>query len=729
MRRVLGQRPVPSLSIALFVTGFVSLLGQIVLLRELSVAFYGVELVYLLALGVWLLGSALGAAVLPRRATAGERGLGSLFVAFAGILPLAVIFVRGSRRIFGGTPGAYLPFTQGLLALALAVVPVAVLAGLLFVGTARAAVGGGSSFAEAYAVESVGGLAAGVAATVLLVLGARATVLALLCSLAALGAATPLWRHRARFARIWLAALATAALIGILCSARLDRSTARWNHPLLVETRDSAYARLAVTRSFEQVSLFANDALVFDSESAEQESFVHPVLLQHPAPGRVAILGGAAEGLVLEALKHGPASVDAVELDLVALELALRFLPREQGERLLVAPVRLVRADPRRFLASAPRYDAILVGMPDPDSGQTNRFYTREFFRECAERLGERGVIGLRLRSAENLWTPLLTRRMAAIHRALAAEFRDVLWLPGSVNVIVASQTPLTRDPDVLAGRLDERRIVCRLVSRPYLNYVMTNGRGAEIAARLAGTRVPANTDVRPVCYTYAAALWLSKFFPRLGFADMPWPDDPGWRGGLMLWVAFGLAAPLALLRRWSRARRAALAFVAGLSGMVAESVLILYYQAKRGALFQDLGLLLGAFMTGLALGAWILSRWAPAASGSGARRVVRGVLLLVLTTAFNLGLALETRAGLVTGRAGIGVALLVCGMLVGALLAHASQGPGDPGSLVSALYAADLLGGGVGALAGSLVALPLLGLVGTSLALAALACAALVLA
>jgi hypothetical protein len=53
----------------LFVVGFVSILGQVVLLRELNVAFYGVELIYTLALGVWLLFSACGAMIGRRMKT------------------------------------------------------------------------------------------------------------------------------------------------------------------------------------------------------------------------------------------------------------------------------------------------------------------------------------------------------------------------------------------------------------------------------------------------------------------------------------------------------------------------------------------------------------------------------------------------------------------------------------------------------------------------------------
>ncbi len=60
--------------VSLFLTGFVSLIGQIVLLRELNVAFFGVELIYLIALGVWLLLTALGTIAVRRRASPSRIG-------------------------------------------------------------------------------------------------------------------------------------------------------------------------------------------------------------------------------------------------------------------------------------------------------------------------------------------------------------------------------------------------------------------------------------------------------------------------------------------------------------------------------------------------------------------------------------------------------------------------------------------------------------------------------
>ena len=57
----------------LFAIGVISMLGQVVLLRELNVAFYGSELIYILGLGLWLLWTAVGAAAGRRSRRSGPR--------------------------------------------------------------------------------------------------------------------------------------------------------------------------------------------------------------------------------------------------------------------------------------------------------------------------------------------------------------------------------------------------------------------------------------------------------------------------------------------------------------------------------------------------------------------------------------------------------------------------------------------------------------------------------
>jgi hypothetical protein len=110
--------------VSLFLTGFVSLIGQIVLLRELNVAFFGVELIYLIALGVWLLLTALGTIAVPRRYSPPPDRTATLLLPLVLFLPLCVAFLRISRTALGGIPGAYLPFPRQMAALVIALAPI-----------------------------------------------------------------------------------------------------------------------------------------------------------------------------------------------------------------------------------------------------------------------------------------------------------------------------------------------------------------------------------------------------------------------------------------------------------------------------------------------------------------------------------------------------------------------------------------------------------------------------
>jgi len=51
------------MTVYLLSIGLISILGQVILLRELNVSFYGVELIYLFALGIWLFWTAVGVVV------------------------------------------------------------------------------------------------------------------------------------------------------------------------------------------------------------------------------------------------------------------------------------------------------------------------------------------------------------------------------------------------------------------------------------------------------------------------------------------------------------------------------------------------------------------------------------------------------------------------------------------------------------------------------------------
>jgi spermidine synthase len=715
----------------LLVIGFLSILGQVVILRELNVTFYGVELVYLLAFSVWLLWTAAGSFAGRRASVPGPAATRWLFIAFAVLVPADVIFLRGAHSLLGGVPGAYLPLGLQMAVLVLSLLFPGLCLGLLFQWAAKRYIAGERTLASAYAVESVGGLAGGLAATLFLKAGLQNWTGALLAALAAVAAAAA-GRSSRHDRAIWV----TSGVLGGILLASISRGSwvdsrlTAWNHPQIVETRDSPYGRVTLTSRSGQVCVFENDALSFETEGTGAEEFAHLAALQHPAPKSFLVLGGGVEGIVGEVLKHAPRSVTYVELNPVLLDLALRHLPAESTAPLSLENVRVTVADPRKFLGREGLHDVVLVGMPEPASGQSSRFFTREFFKECAERLAPGGIVAFRLPSAENIASPQMVRRLSSICLAARESLPHVIVLPGSVNIVLASKDLLVRDPDVLAERFKERKIAARLVSPPYIRYLFTNDRFFSIEKAMGEVKVPANSDAEPICYQYTVLIWLSKFWPSAAFLDLsPLLGEDAAAAKLRWCLFFCLMAAFFASRLLPRLRRTLLAGVAGFTGMGLETILILHYQMKSGVLYQDIGLLLTVFMGGLALGS-VAPRRLVRKSGSRYDITVGWGGFVAAAFAVLAGYtAAAVARGWLSSLWEVALALGLAGFLVAGMFAYASlREIEDQKAVVSPLYAADLIGGSVAALAGSLFLIPMVGLAGTASAMLFVGYAAILL-
>ena len=700
--------------IYLFAIGLISILGQVVLLRELNVSFYGVELIYILALGIWLFWTAAGAVIGRRVRFPSPNHIAALFIIFGMTLPLDIVFIRSSRLLFGGVPGAYLTFLQQLIVVVISVLPAGVLSGLLFQWTARAYVTTSRTLAVAYAIESAGGLIGGLFSTLFIMWGLQNCSIAFICALASIITPILVLRGFRKSLLRWTATVLACICLALLWKASsLDRQMTIWNHPNLLESSDSPYGRITTTSLYNQISVFENDALSFETEGTEAEYFCHLAALQHPNPQDVLILGGGIEGLVREIAKYAPRRIDYVELNPVMLDLVKQYLPDEIKKSLRESNVHIIFADPRQYLKKSGTYDLILIGMPEPSSGQANRFYTQEFFQQCSAKLKSGGILGFKLRTAENLWTMPLTRRNTSIYRALQSVFPEVLFLPGTTNVVTASRAPLPRTPEVMSRRLQDRKIATRLILPNYINYLFTNDRFFEIRDLLKREKALPNTDVRPVCYQYAFIIWLSKFFPRIAVVDPSSIMDKGFLKpplSFLLWISLPL---LFLLSRFRpKLRRAMLVAAAGFMGMVLETILILYYQVKHGVLYQDIGLLLMSFMAGLALGAMIINRGMARPIANRMLSRLYGISLLIgfcfLCVFTGMIVTMSISAGLVE----ILCLLAATGFLVAGIFAYASLHEiEDQKNVISSLYSADLIGGCLGSLIGSLILIPLAGM------------------
>jgi len=689
----------------LFAIGLVSILGQVVILRELNVAFFGIELVYILAIGSWLLGTTAGAMSFAQRLRPPRIGVKALLLAAALLVPAEVVFLRGHRLLFGGVAGAYLSYGYQLAALLLATFPVGLVLGLLFQWAAKRYCGLTGSLGRAYAIESLGGLAGGVVSFLALTFSVSNFAAALICGLAAAAAAG--FVRRTRGALLATVPVLCLLALGLWFSPLLDHRLTALNHPSLVSSLDTPYGRITVCREGGQVTVFKDDVYIYESEETAAEELVHLAALQVAEPARILVIGGGVFGLVREAARYHPQALDSFEIDGRMAQFIRGFLVSDEASEPVTVRPNVMTGDPRQLFRQSGRYDLIIVGIPDPDSGQDNRFFTREFFHLAREHLTQHGVLAFRLGSTPNVFTQARLARDGSIGRALANVFPHTVALPASATILLGGLQPVDRNPSQLETRWRSRNLETRLVSAPYINYLFSGDRFPELNRQLFEAGVTPNRDLVPVCFRYSTWIWLSMIFPSLTNRVPSGPGTTAWAVlGLIALAATGLAWRLA---RGARRLKATLFMtLAAAAGMLLETLLLLHYETRHGVLYRDLGLLLMMFMIGLAIGAGGLSSWLrkqPKVSRRWGIALSAGLLLLSLAYFLSLRMAAGASLGWVA------LQLLGAGLVVSGVFTYCSRmGAQDERSVVSPLYAADLLGGFAATLIGSLLLLPFLG-------------------
>lgn len=749
--------------------GFTFSVTQSLMARQLLVSFTGNELSIGLVLGSWLLLEALGSGLLgrlARRVRPRPAAFALLQVLLALLLLPAVYLAVTVRNWMGVVPGEGMSLFPMLLASFLVLTPLGLVDGAMFTIGCRvyARLVAATQQHEApaigrvYIAEAVGGIVGGVVFTYLFIpyLSATRMALVLMALNLASAASLVLTPHRRRLlspASIAVVCLAVASAVFLLSpwSEALQRWIVeqQWSGFPLVESRDSVYGNVAVIEQAEQYTFFANGVPILTApvpDIAGVEELVHLPLLFHPQPRRVLVVSGGVGGVLRELLKYPLERIDYAELDPLLIETAQRFpTPLTQAElsdpRVHIEPVdgrllvrRLAGED------SAP-YDLILINLPYPSTLQLNRFYSAEFFRLTRSILADDGLLVLKAPGSLTYVSPAMGHLNQTLSRSLQEAYPYVRPIPGDTTLWLASpaETIIILSPEELVRRWDERGIPTAMMTAFHIRFKLDEERLAWFQHSLrksAGVRV--NRDLHPVGLLYGLAYWNEMFSPGLqGFFRA--------LEGLRVMV---LVVPLVTLdlllllarRRWPVLGRATIPLaiaVTGFGGMVADLLIIFTVQALYGYVYHIIGLLLTAFMGGLSLGSWVIN------ARLGRMRRERAwfgwveMMLLAFWVLLPLVFMLLASPLIPVSLSALSVVVLLtlnalAGLLVGVEFPLATQIVLGEGATVEGaagmLYAADLVGAFLGAIAVSIVLLPGVGMVGTCVVVAVLKLGSLLL-
>lgn len=761
--------------------GIQAIVTQSLLLREALVLMFGSELAWGVVLFAWLLGVALGAAVGGWTA---ERVRRPAIVLVAVLLTLSLAaclelwVFRGARGWLNVEPGELLPLPKIVLTALLFVTPASALVGMAFPlacclrpearprrarGHQPVAHATGSDrqprpllqFGQVYALESAGSLIGGAWFSFWAVEHLAPIQTALLCGAVTAGAsagllAVPTAGRRFPAAAVLLAlvALAAALVAGLVGDELHERLVARrWRNIApgyeLVAEAESRYQNLALGRLSNQYSLYCDGQVVADfPDPYTFAPLAHFWLCQHPEPRQVLLLGGGAEGLLAEILRHPIDRLDYVEIDPHQIALLLPHLSGQDRQALNDPRVRVHHTDARYFVKTQhQQFDLVIARLPEPTSALRARLYTDEFYAELRRAMKPRAVVCLLAAAAPGELTPPSRQYLASIRATLRRHFPHIVIGWGHPAQVLAATTPglIATDPAELTRRYSERNVTSPRFHPAWFDGATDWLDPDKLAARAADLDNAANpavsTDLRPLIYIQRLVLWeaatsgsgpgrtVGGVIHRLQALRL--------RDVILALVLLAIVPPaVELLRRgprqgWPSGIVLLSVGTTGFATMALSIIWLFAFQNLYGYVYQRVGWIIALFMAGLVIGCLLAGRWARSAAGTRAPRslwrrliVIDGLLGLLALAAPALlrGLG-ELQTGPTTFtlvEISVSLAVIATGILGGAAFPLAGRlqldVSGRTGSATGSVVAADHAGACLGALLCGILLVPIFG-------------------
>jgi spermidine synthase len=743
---------------AVVLIGFSAVIGQIVLMRELIVVFSGNEMSLGIMLATWLFWTAAGSYIssIIKLAERNPRRVVATLECLLGLSLLPTIsLLRNSRSVFQAVPGELIGPLPMILTSFVSLSIFCAFSGSLFVAAMRlyeqaSGVTARAAASSAYLLEAAGAGSGGILASIFLLRCCNSFQIAAIVLLLNAPMAAILYSPMRRMQIVAVAlgiGLGAVLLAAWVVPFLEQNSQARlWRGFHLLASRESIYGKLAIIETGEIRSIYDNGIILASApdESAAEEA-VHYALLEHPAPRHLLLIGGGVNGSIAQALKHPTVErIDYVELDPAVISIARQYFPG-QSQVFSDARVHLHYADGRHYLrTTGDTFDVIIVDLPDPQTAQLNRFYTREFFASAREHLAPAGLLALQLRASEDYISQDLAAFLRCIQHTLKQVFPHVAVIPGeNMHFVAAMQAgELTENPQTLISRLRARNVETHYVREYFLPFRMMPDRMAQVHDLLrSGHDTPVNRDFAPIAYYFNVELWNAQF--STAFAR--WLRNAAQRSfssivaascfPLLLLALLLVSAPLQAQR--ARAIAAFCVTVTGFTLMAQQVLLLLLFQSVYGYVYHQLAILIAMFMAGIALGSWLGIRQSRAA-GCPMRRVASAQFLLAASAPLLMGviaLLAQSSQGsttLLSSQVVFPALAVISGMIGGYQFpvateiylvgAKAHRGLGT-------LYALDLFGGCVGALLLSGYLIPVYGFWKTAWFTAAVNLAPVVLA
>ncbi len=581
--------------------GISSITVQLVVIREFLAQFNGNEMTISMVVFSWLLLTGAGS-LLNRFVTSGSVTIYALLTLLAALWPIPqLILIRYFREaifVHGASPGFYPIFLFVVVIIAV----YCLVSGFILPLSLRVIKSNGfeSTSGDIYITDSIGDISGGILFSFILVFWttpfqaiAVTSALAILCALGVLHA-------KGSRNLLWGGILLAAGFYAVALNASLETASLSGQYGEIVRYIESPYGRIVITREGAQHTFWESGLPLYsDGNIMESEERIHYPLSQRKEVENLLIISGGLGETIREAEKHHPGHIDYLELDpwLTGAAEALGVLEKRPF-------LSIVNRDARRFIErTRKKYDAVIVNLPDPDTFQINRFFTREFFLLVKNALNETGILSFGLEYSENFISDIKRQKLSSMYNTAGTVFRNVVIIPGARAYFLCSDGKLSLDiPELL-----KKKSVSTTYIEGFYRGNITEGNIERVQSAI-DRREEINSDFEPRMISIVFREWFSRDNAS------PW---------LLVVVLSGICIVYLLFIK----REEYILFTSGMAVMGAEMLVIFTFQVIYGFIYLRVGAVVTAFLLGLLPGALLGKR----DSGTFGLVVSEAVILVLL--------------------------------------------------------------------------------------------------
>lgn len=739
-----------ALNLSIILKGFIAIIMQIVIIRELLVVFNGNELTIGIILAIWLILDAIGSGLLGKlvkKTRKIEEAYILLQLCTLFTLPLCILLARLSRNIFGLLPSELINLFQMFSYSFLATIFFSLFEGMQFtLGCKLATILNKHDIhasGHVYILEALGMLVGGIVFTFLFL--PRFNSLQIVFVLSFLNILSAIFLGLAIHERKLLFTLSCLFLIASIYSifsgkvGFLQRKSLeyQWSNEKIIDYQNSIHGNIVVTQKEKQFTFFSNGTpvvVVPTPDISFIEQFVHIPFLFHANPKDVLLISGGIGGVIHEVLKHPVKRIDYAELDPLIIKEVQKFPSPLTEDELKNRRVHIILNDGRIFVKKTKeKYDVVLVNISSPTTLQMNRLYTREFYGEIKNILLPQGLLAIRLPGSLTYLNDELRHLNSCIFNTLKSTYKFVYAVPMDFNLYLCSDTIDFNQVDLkqIIQRFKERRLntsyltefaLRRQLDKSWQDWLYNS------LAEFSGEKI--NRDFSP------RGMFLALTF----FYSLAWPQAKSiFRFLSRIYPSFIICAIIALtlitiflMRHMRRKMKLSIPIIiamTGFAGITLELLIFLGFQVVLGYLYYLLALLTAAFMFGLSIGGFLVNANLKRFKDSVAVLIKLELAIILFAVALPTILFVMSKfanpSWLILNKVIFFVLSFIGGVLIGTEFPLAnkiySKHQEFMGTSAGSLYSFDLLGACLGAILTAVVFLPVLGTFSTCLLIATL--------